>query len=267
MIQSDKIMPSRAMDAILTPPNAFSEEGLFTAGMIPGRRVQGEIYDISYFNGGRRNDGVQFPANGAFLDPESEYRFKFQDIAGWINRYVTGGRILDVGCGPGHLGYWSKKLGFPLSVIGCDISLPLLQSEYNQNPSASIGSSAYQLPFKGGRFSGVLFSDVLEHVLPRQAVGAVQEANRLLQDNGHIFINIPNRQTWSDAARKDQGHVWLPTIKEVRALLAMGGFEPDTIKVFTRGFPSSRPIRRLTGQDLKLPYFGRSIFACAQKSG
>ncbi len=246
-------------------PAGFSQDCLFTTGVIPGRFPQKELYDIDYFTGGRRSDGVQFPINGAFLDPESEYRHKFQDLAHWINSHVKSGRILDVGCGPGHLAYWSRKRSIPLSVVGCDISLPLLLSQYNQNPERSIGSNAYKLPFKDRQFRGVLFSDVLEHILPEQAVGAMREANRLLEGGGHVFVNIPNRHTWSGAARKDQGHIWLPTRTEVRMLLELGGFRPDTIKIFTRGFPASKPIRRFTGKDLIFPYFGRSIFAHGQK--
>lgn len=238
---------------------------LFTRGVIPGRIPRPGLYDIGYFAGSKRGDGVQFPTNGAFLDPESEYRFKFQDIASWVNSFIKGGRLLDVGCGPGHLPYWSKKLKLPFSVVGCDISLPLLQSGYNQNPRASLGSKACELPFKDGQFQAVIFSDVLEHLFPQQAVEAVLEAYRLLGDNGYVFVNIPNRHTWSNAAAKDEGHIWLPTIGEVKTLLELGGFRSDSVKVFTRGFPFSKPIRRFIGRDLRLPRFGRSIFASAQK--
>lgn len=242
------------------------EEVTFTKGYVPGRKPQdADFYAPSYFSGAKHKQGIQFPVNGAFLNPESEYRYKFQDILSWISAYVKEGTVLDVGAGPGHLAYWSKKMEKPLRVIGCDISLSLLQSEYNQNRGQSLSSNPYELPFADGKFQAVLFSDILEHIWPHQAVQSIKEAHRLLGEHGYVFVNIPNRITWSSAAQKDQGHVWLPSIKEAEHLLVLGGFGKNGIKTFSRGFPVSSTFREVTGNDLKLPLFGRSIFTCAKK--
>lgn len=250
------------------PRELFDQENAtFTTGYIFGRTPHGHdgFYDVSYFTGAKRDAGIQFPENGAFLDPESEYRFKFQDILSWLEKYAKEGTVLDVGTGPGHLAYWAQKKGMPFRIIGSDISLPLLRSSFNQNSAASVNSNAYELPFAGEQFQAVVFSDVLEHIWPRQAVQAIKEAHRLLNNNGYVFVNIPNRITWNRAAQRDQGHVWLPSLNEVAKMITLGGFGSEEVKMFTRGFPGSNIFRIITGQDLKGSLLGRSIFACARK--
>ncbi|CAN5161817.1 hypothetical protein BH09PAT1_BH09PAT1_6450 [soil metagenome] len=240
----------------------------FTEGLIPGRVPQSnsDFYDLNYFAGKKANKGIQFPTDGSFLNPESEYQNKFKDLLDWIGMYTSEGVILDVGTGPGHLKYWSDKLSLPYTVIGTDISSSLLHSCYNLNKQASVISNTYQLPFADEKFQAVLFSDILEHIWPEQALLSVKEAHRILQSNNNIFVNIPNRESWSNAALNDEGHVWLPTIDEVSNMLKLGGFDASSINTFTRGFPNSNEFRAEHGYDLKLPEGGRSIFVTAKKS-
>ena len=101
--------------------------------------------------------------------------------------------------------------------------------------------------------------------MPENAQKATKEAMRTLNRNGYIFINIPNRVSWVKAKKEDAGHVWLPTIREMKDLLVNTGFKKDSIRHFTRGFPISNQVRMITGSDLRLPLFGKSIFISAQK--
>lgn len=245
----------------------MAKEQWHTKGIIPGRRPgSAHFYDLDYFAGHKKSLGIQFPENGSYMNPNSAYRYKFQDTLKWIRSCMPGGKLLDVGSGPAHLTYWAKKMYSPLSIVSCDVSQPILDWAQNHNGATPVVSKGYQLPFRDGSFDGVLFADVLEHMLPEQAQIAAQEAFRILQPGGSIFINIPNRVTWSDAAKRDQGHVWLPNTYEMRDLLYSTGFAPETIHHFTRGFPKSAELRRLTGKDLRAPILGRSIFISAQKS-
>lgn len=240
-------------------------DATFTRGYIPGRTPHDSsgFYDVGYFAGEKAGIGISFSPDGEFLNPESHYRAKWLDTIAWISEYVSEGNILDVGTGPGHLAYWAERAKPNLRVYGCDVSIPLLTSQYNQNRSKSVSSLAYQLPFQDGAFQGILFSDVLEHVWPHQAVEGIKEAHRVLEDGGYAFIRIPNRNTWTPMAVNDAGHVWLPNISEVRELFSKGGFDPSTIKIMTRGFPSSQLGREI--HDVKYPVMGRAILASAKK--
>lgn len=237
-----------------------------TNGVIIGREPEGpDFYNVSYFSGGKSHRGIQFPTNGSYLDPHSEYQRKFINTLDWIRSYVDEGDIIDVGTGPGHLAYWAERTQSPLRVYGCDLSIDLLRSEHNLNPSASVVGRINNIPFATEAFDGVLFSDVLEHVTPDQSVEAVLEGQRVLKPGGRIFIRIPNRETWTDAALHDEGHVWLPTPDEAYGLLEAGGFEPESIEVFTRGFPESNMHFELHGYDLTRPTYGNAICASARK--
>jgi len=242
------------------------ERNWSTTGKIPGREPEGSLYDLDYYKGNRASEGVQFPVNGSYLNPESEYQNKFKDMLGWITEHVGSGSILDVGCGPAHLTHWANKLNLPLSIMSCDISHAILNWTLGHNGAIATQCDGCLLPFKSRSFDGVLFADVLEHMWPQSALQAVKEAGRLLSSSGYIFVNIPNRITWSSAARKDKGHVWLPTIREMKELLLATGFETESIEYYTRGFPLSKALRRVTDEDFKLPFLGRSIFISAQKN-
>lgn len=241
----------------------------FTKGVIVDRQPQQDglgFYNLAYFRGERGEEGIQFPTDGSYLDPESEYRFKFQDLLSWIEDYVQTGTILDVGCGPAHLAYWAEKQERPFEVVSCDLSEAILRWTKDKRDSEKcVAGLAHQLPFQSGYFQGVLFSDILEHMWPEEALEAIREGYRLLRPEGYTFVNIPNRNTWSAAALKDKGHVWLPSRKEVVQLLTKGGFSEKEIDIFTRGYPGSRFYRQTFGRDLRIPWFGRSIFASAKK--
>lgn len=257
---------ARGVKFTTAPPEVGDHpDATFTRGYIPTRQPQSTngFYDVGYFAGEKAGNGISFSPDGEFLDPLSHYQEKWQDTVSWISALVPDGNILDAGQGPGHFAYWANRMNPKLHVYGCDVALPLLQSEYNQNPSGSVASLAYELPFQNGRFQGVLFSDVLEHVWPQHAVEGVREAHRVLNDGGRIFVRIPNRNTWTPMAVRDEGHVWLPNIAEVKTLLSRGGFEPNSIEITTRGFP----FRRLQpgDRDIKGPVMGRAILASARK--
>lgn len=261
------ILNNYALEHVISPTGISEQTAGFTNGYIQGRKphTAAGLYDLAYYLGERQEQGIQFPLDGSFLNPESQYQFKFQDLLKWVGSHIQTGIMLDAGSGPGHLAYWAKKTGSPIQVIGCDFSSSLLRSQYNQNRSASIVSNVFELPFQSRKFQAILFSDVLEHVWPHQAMQALEEAHRLLDEEGYVFINIPNRVTWNNAAQKDEGHVWLPNLKEINDLLNRSGFNGRKIEIFTRGFPLSRVYHKIIKHDLRLPIFGRSIFACAQK--
>ncbi len=238
-----------------------------TKGLIEGRSPNRDLYDIAYFSGDKRNDlNIQYPSDGSYLNPNSEYKNKFNDLLNWIKNYLPEGKILDAGGGPGHLDYWNRKRSLPFNIVICDVSYPILNWSKKQNPGKStVNSTINHLPFKPNSFDGILFSDVLHHLWPQDAYQSIKQASMLLKDNGYIFINTPNRITWSKAVKEECDHVWLPSINEISKLLMSTNFNPNTLSYFTRGFPNSKTHRQIFNKDLRLPFGGRSIFICAQK--
>lgn len=237
----------------------------FTKGLIPDRISLGtDFYNLSYYKGEKSGIGIQFPIDGSYLDPESHTKYKFIDVAKWIQKNTPIGKLLDVGSGPGHLNYWITKLGIPLEVYGSDISEELLNNKNNHNKHYKV-SKATNLDYTPESFDAVLFSDILEHLTPDDAIIAMKEAYKVLKKGGSVYIRIPNRITWNNKTRDDQAHVWLPSIKELKSLIKLSGFKTSTYKFFTRGFPFSRLFFKIFKTDARLPLFGTSIYAVAKK--
>lgn len=237
-----------------------------TNGLYANRTPDTGLYNLGYFSGEKANLGIQYPVDGSYLNPESGYQNKFKDILAWIGNFLPQGMLLDVGCGPGHLSYWSQKLQLPFTIINSDISHSVLKFAREENDHASaVRNAANLLPFKQKSFDGVIFSDMLLLLWPKDAFQAVNQVSNLIKDKGFIFIKIGNRHSLTSSVKKESDHVWLPTIYEMRELLKSTGFRQKTISWFTRGFPFSQEFRQITGKDLCLPVGGSSILISAQK--
>jgi len=243
----------------------MSERKWSTKGLIPGRIPMSEEFSLDYFSGSA-GDGITYPKERQYLNPDSEYRYKFIDLLAQVSRYLDGGRLLDVAAGPGHFSTWSKRKNASFEVVNLDISHEILSwAETTHGIPQPIVGDLNNLPFSEGSFDGVLLFDMLEHVWPSQAEECVENSYKLLKPNGYTFIMIPNRITWDPKPKQYESHIWLPSIREMKSLLLQTGFQSNSIKYYTRGFPISNRWRQLTGSDLKLPYLGRSIFISAQK--
>jgi ubiquinone/menaquinone biosynthesis C-methylase UbiE len=187
------------------------------------------------------------------------------DMSAWIGRSLgNDGIVVDIGGGPGHLGYWMKNHYPEIQVIHTDYSHDALVFGRKMYPHEAIQLSAKNIPFPNDFAHGVLFADVLEHLDPDSASQALAESYRILKEGGHLFINIPNRITWSRKTFFEPSHLWIPTIRDMITAVKKHGFE--AIDVSTRGFPWSTMLRSWTGNDLHLPVGGTSIFLHATKA-
>jgi ubiquinone/menaquinone biosynthesis C-methylase UbiE len=77
-----------------------------------------------------------------------------------------GGRVLNIPCGAGRFGELLEARGF--TVIGCDISLPMLQQTRGRRAWPLLNGSAFALPFKTQSFDGVFLMRLLHHISDQQ---------------------------------------------------------------------------------------------------
>ena len=104
-----------------------------------------------------------------------------------VNRYVrAGGKLLDAGCGTGHL--LSQLPAFDR--YGCDISRAYL--ERAQAHGEVCFAAVEAMPYETEWFDGVVCTDVLEHVLDLNA--AVSEILRVLKSGGILVVRVPCRE-------------------------------------------------------------------------
>ena len=101
---------------------------------------------------------------------------------------ATSGRVLDVGCGLGHLTWAAGQRSPAADTVGVDTEfLSLLYAQARVSPSSAfVCADARWLPFRTGRFALAVSSDVLPYVTEKRAV--LQEMGRVLTPEGTLLL-------------------------------------------------------------------------------
>jgi SAM-dependent methyltransferase len=192
---------------------------------------QSHPFDESYFKSG----------------PYARVSFKRFSQYWWSNRFYAKlamrfgprtGRVLEVGCGLGHLLTWLKDR---YEVYGTDINAPALQEASRNVPGGhfSLMSAEDLGAFPDGSFQIVIAKHVVEH-LP-QPDKAVAEMSRILEKGGLLILATPNLDSPMRSLKKDRWvgyqdttHISLKRPAEWLRYLREHGMKPR--KVFSDGF-------------------------------
>ena len=137
---------------------------------------------------------------------------------------VRGARILDVGCGTGHL---AGPLAGPNAVVGIDLSSGMLRFAAAKG-IVPVKASGLELPFADENFDLVLATSVIQLIPDGPAF--VREIGRVARPGGRIVITTINARNLAVAAlriveRKKYRHFRLYSIGGLRGLAAAAGAE------------------------------------------
>jgi SAM-dependent methyltransferase len=195
------------------------------------------------------SDHEKHPYDEAYFcsGPYAEVNFARFSQYWWSNRYFAllarrfgppTGRVLELGCGMGHLLSWlTPKYG----VFGCDIN-PWALTRARQNvPRGNFlllsGDEPYAFPAEA--FDIVIAKHVVEHLhYPDEAIS---EMSRVLNPGGLLVLVTPNlssamrkqkKEHW--IGYKDPTHISLKPPEDWLAVLRTHGFKP--LRVFSDGF-------------------------------
>lgn len=97
---------------------------------------------------------------------------------------TPGDRVVDLGCGSGRAMIWNRDTG--ASFTGVDISA-FFAKEALDGCDLLLGDLR-RLPLADGAFNKAWSLDVLEHLSPQALHDMLSEANRVLADDGAMFI-------------------------------------------------------------------------------
>jgi ubiquinone/menaquinone biosynthesis C-methylase UbiE len=185
----------------------------------------------------------------------------------WANRWLApwdqeNDILLDLGGGTGNFSYWFKDKIKRIAVIDFML-LPLIT--INEPFTFKIQGDIFHIPLKDGSVSKIIFSDVMEHLLPEHVSIIIREIYRILNKNGTVFVNTScfgfylrryfyraigkdgtGRLDWADL--KD-GHFNRLKHKEMVDIFSTAGFQINDYR-FTKHF--FQPIPQILRQLLRL---------------
>jgi 2-polyprenyl-3-methyl-5-hydroxy-6-metoxy-1,4-benzoquinol methylase len=161
--------------------------------------------------------------------PEENYWFRRHEAAyRFALPYVTGKRVLEVGCGEG---YGTALLaGEAADVIGIDYDALTVAHAAARYPHARfVRANLAALPIPAESVDVVATLQVIEHVWDHGQF--VRECLRVLRPGGRLLVTTPNRLTFSPGQDTPMNlfHTKEFTAAELATLLTRNGFGIDTI--------------------------------------
>ncbi|MFQ6133944.1 MAG: class I SAM-dependent methyltransferase, partial [Armatimonadota bacterium] len=147
------------------------------------------------------------------------FRFHYDLAAEDIVSYCAKGRLLDIGTGPGRLLLKLHQLAPDMSLVGLDASPGMVAQAQRNAAEAGLGDAvavtagyANRLPFAEGAFDIVVSTGSLHHW--KDPIGGLNEAHRVLKDEGHALMYDIASDTPKDVLREMRrrfGWLW-PTL-------------------------------------------------------
>jgi SAM-dependent methyltransferase len=161
----------------------------------------------------------------------SMYWFARRYYAALVRRYAPpGGRLLEMGCGLGHL---LGLLQDDFACVGIDIAEYSIEQLGQNAPHAEgIVMSAEDLSrFEDGEFSAVVALHLVEHLA--DPASALQQVHQILKPGGSFLFATPNpgyslrrfKDARTDAIGKDPTHINVQPPAQWRAWCEASGFK------------------------------------------
>jgi SAM-dependent methyltransferase len=158
----------------------------------------------------------------------------YTGIGEWLPRGL-GGRVLELGCGPGR--YVALLAGLGYDVVGVDpFSFPLWDDiKAHRSVELLDGVKAEALPFADASFDHVACVSALLYFSDAQK--ALSEIRRILKPGGRLYVRTVNSRNlarrWRNTNIDPDAHNYFDE-KELATYLTKGGFEVK--KTFSYGF-------------------------------
>jgi ubiquinone/menaquinone biosynthesis C-methylase UbiE len=116
----------------------------------------------------------------------------------------SGERVLDVGCGPGHLlAMVAPTVGPEGDVYGLDVAPGMLESATQRlaaldAPAALYRGDARALPFADEVFDAVVLTETLELFSETDAAAVLSEIRRVLEPGGRLVVASMERRGYEE---------------------------------------------------------------------
>ena len=166
----------------------------------------------------------------------------------FLEKMPRGAKILEVGCGGGHLATEIMRRRPDLELTGLDLSHEQIAraKKRNRNSPGSprfVQGSALELPFDEGSFDGLFSVASIKH-WPDQRLG-VSECVRVLRPGGMLLIAEADRGCKLEDARNFVSHWRIPAALRPIALMGFRTY------VAGQGLDDAEAMAHLKSQPLK----------------
>jgi SAM-dependent methyltransferase len=192
-----------------------------------------EIYEGRQYFVKADEPGATDLANGYADDYLADREFieaKFDQVLAHLERYVSPGRLLDVGAGPGFLLSVAERRGW--AVVGVDLNKWAAEyAEHELGVQVHVGELTEDL-FDAGSFDAITMMDMIEHVPDASEV--LRLAARLVRPGGAIALLTPDAgspvsralgRRWPEVQMPGE-HPLLFSRRGLEATLGRHGFVP-----------------------------------------
>ncbi|GAB1821403.1 class I SAM-dependent methyltransferase [Herbidospora sp. RD11066] len=168
----------------------------------------------------------------------------------------SGGRVADVGCGPGHVTAHLQMLG--VDAFGLDLSPEMIALAQALHPALHFETGTMNaLPVPDGTLSGVVANYSIIHTRPERLPETFAEFHRVLEPGGHVLLGFQAYDSTELAELFD--HSVTPAYRyspdRIAALLLDAGLTEIArlviapVEDLKRGFPQAYLLARRTPQE------------------
>ena len=143
---------------------------------------------------------------------------------------TRGGRVIDVGCGPGHVAAYLARHGS--DVAGLDLSPEMVDQARASHPAISFTvGDMFALPYADGSLRGIVAFYAIVHLATAELLAPFREFHRVLEPGGLVAVafhagskTVHVDEMWGCATSLDfVFHVPEAVIEQ----LAAAGFTPE----------------------------------------
>jgi SAM-dependent methyltransferase len=208
-----------------------------------------KIYTETYYDHDGIRNGLEFFGYDDYVADEENIKITFARRLQTIERYVSNGRLLDIGCATGFFLALARAKGW--DVVGTEVSqFSVRYAQEKLGLDVRLGTLR-NLDFAAGAFDVVTMWDVLEHVT--DPLAELQEIRRILRDGGLLSIITPDAgslvarllgKRWEEF-RRVREHVYFFSRRTIAEMLHRAGFDVLKFESAGKAFYLGPAIERL----------------------